>query len=242
MKVVILAGGESTRMGSNATGVHKAMTPIGDTPILWHLIRYYQRYGYNEFVIALGHHSQSIIEYIARVPDEQIAGLKIQMVDTGLGTETGGRIKRLAEHLVDDSFMLTWCDGLADVDLHALHKFHQAHGRLATVTAVHPPSRFGRLTLSDDRVVAFREKGIDPDDWINGAFFVLERDMLFGYLDGFNGDATSFEHEILPELAGDGQLMAYRHEGFWQCMDTQKEAQELNALWASGQAPWKVWS
>jgi glucose-1-phosphate cytidylyltransferase len=150
---------------------------------------------------------------------------------------SGGRIKRLAPYL-DGPFMLTWCDGLADVDLARLRDFHRAHGRLATLTAVHPPARFGRLTLAGARISAFREKTVDPDEWINGAFFVLEP----GVLDHIAGDETQFEREPLSRLAAAGELMAHRHEGSWQCMDTLKEAEDLNALWRGGGAFWKVWA
>jgi glucose-1-phosphate cytidylyltransferase len=149
---------------------------------------------------------------------------------------SGGRIKRLAPYLDEGAFMLTWCDGLADVDLHRLREFHEAHGRLATLTAVHPPARFGRLTLAGDRISAFHEKTVDPDEWINGAFFVLEP----GVFEYIAGDATSWEREPLSRLAAEGELMAHRHEGFWQCMDTLKEAQDLNALWRQGRAAWNI--
>jgi glucose-1-phosphate cytidylyltransferase len=151
---------------------------------------------------------------------------------------SGGRIKRLAPYLVDAPFMLTWCDGLADVDLDQLSTFHREHGGLATLTATHPPARFGRLTLDGDRIIAFEEKIVDPSEWINGAFFVLEP-RVFEFI---AGDATQFEHEPLARLAAAGELMAYRHESFWQCMDTLKEAQDLDALWRSDRAPWRVWT
>ena len=165
-------------------------------------------------------------------------GWTVRLVDTGLDTMSGGRIKRLAPWLGGAPFMLTWCDGLADVDLDRLRSFHRGHGGLATLTAIHPPARFGRLTLAGDRISAFAEKTVDPAEWINGAFFVLDP----GVFDFIAGDATQFEHEPLCGLARAGELMAYRHEAFWQCMDTLKEAQDLNALWQSGRAPWKIWS
>ena len=251
MKVAILAGGQGTRLAEETRVKSKAMVRIGDQPILWHLLKYYERYGFTEFVIALGHHADSIrhyfIETLGSVPEcsgarmlvrpEAEPGWTVELIDTGLETMSGGRIKRLAPYL-DGTFMLTWCDGLADVDLDRLRAFHEAHGRLATLTAVHPPARFGRLTLAGDRITAFREKTIDPDEWINGAFFVLEPGV-FDYIDG---DDTQFEREPLSALAAAGQLMAHRHEGFWQCMDTLKEAQDLNALWRQGAAPWMVWA
>jgi len=165
------------------------------------------------------------------------AGWTVHLVDTGQDTLTGGRIKRLAPWLSDQTFMLTWCDAVADVDLHALLKFHRSHGRLATVTAVRPPPRFGHLVLEGDRVAQFKEKSQDFEGWINGAFFVLEPEV-FDYIEG---DETQWEKEPLEKLASDGELMAYRHTGFWQCMDTLHEKLLLEKLWQSGQAPWKTW-
>jgi glucose-1-phosphate cytidylyltransferase len=162
----------------------------------------------------------------------------VKLVDTGLDTMSGGWIKRLAPYLDDAPFMLTWCDGLADVDLNNLRSFHRGHSGLATLTAINPPARFGRITLAGARITAFQEKTTDPADWINGAFFTLDP----GVFEFIAGDATQFEHEPLCGLAAAGELMAYRHESFWQCMDTLKEAQDLNALWQADEAPWKVWA
>ena len=162
-------------------------------------------------------------------------GLGVELIDTGPDTQNGGRIKRLAPYLDDSTFMLTWCDGLADIDIEKLLAFHRAHGKLATLTAVHPPARFGRLMMTGDAVDEFQEKTIDPNEWINGAYFVLEPAVL----DLIDGDDTHFESETLARLARDGELMAYRHESFWQCMDTLKEAKTLNAIWREGRAPWK---
>jgi glucose-1-phosphate cytidylyltransferase len=250
MKVAILAGGQGTRLAEETRAKSKAMVRIGDQPILWHLLKYYEHYGYTRFVIALGYHADSIRQYFVEELDSDPVSNGVQtvlrpraepdwiveLIDTGLETMSGGRIKRLAPYL-DGPFMLTWCDGLADVDLPRLCDFHRAHGRLATLTAVHPPARFGRLTLAGDRITAFREKTIDPEEWINGAFFVLEP-RVFEYI---AGDETQWEREPLSRLAAEGQLMAHRHEGFWQCMDTLKEAQDLGALWRRGAAAWKVW-
>lgn len=251
MKVAVLAGGQGTRLAEETRVKSKAMVRIGAQPILWHVLKYYERYGYTQFVIALGHHADSIkgyfIETLGAAPESD--GVRtivrptaerkwtVELVDTGLDTMSGGRIKRLAPYLDGSAFMLTWCDGLADVDLHRLRHFHEAHGRLATLTAVHPPPRFGRLRLAGDRVTAFAEKTRAADEWINGAFFVLEP----GVFDYIGGDATPFEREPLGALAAAGELMAHRHEGFWQCMDTLKEAQDLNALWRRGAAPWQIW-
>ncbi len=161
----------------------------------------------------------------------------VELIETGPETMSGGRIKRLAPYLGDKTFMLTWCDGLADIDLPRLLAFHEAHGRLVTLTATHPPARFGRLTLNGDRVTAFQEKTTDPEEWINGAFFVVHPRAL-KYIDG---DHTQWEHEPLRRLAAAGELMAYRHESFWQCMDTLQENPVLNELWEDGAAPWKTW-
>jgi glucose-1-phosphate cytidylyltransferase len=252
MKAAILAGGQGSRLLEETRVKSKAMVRIGEQPILWHIMKYYEAFGFNEFVIALGYQGDSIRDYFAglraRRPtvtrgEQMICYPKaepawtVELIETGLDTMSGGRIKRLAPYLGNTRFMLTWCDGLADVDLGQLGAFHAAHGRIGTLTAIHPPARFGRITLSGDRIVAFQEKIVDPTEWINGAFFVFNAD-IFDYIDG---DRTQFEHEPLARLAAAGELMAYRHEAFWQCMDTLKEAQFLNGLWAQGSAPWKVW-
>jgi glucose-1-phosphate cytidylyltransferase len=231
----------------------KAMVRIGDRPILWHLMKYYAQYGFRNFVVALGYHGDSIRHYFAEMAARRTPAVDgaqtvffpatepdwtVELIDTGLDTMSGGRIKRLAPYLGHAPFMLTWCDGLADVRLNQLRSFHERHGRIGTLTAVHPPGRFGRLALSGERVVAFEEKIEDPNEWINGAFFAFNP-RVFDYIDG---DATQFEREPLERLASDGELMAYRHESFWQCMDTGKEVQALNDLWDSGAAPWKLWN
>jgi glucose-1-phosphate cytidylyltransferase len=249
----ILAGGQGTRLCEEARVKSKAMVLIGGRPILWHLLKYYEHYGFVQFVIALGHQAGSIRQYFAELGERRPAqregpstlvfpsaepGWTVRLVDTGLDTMSGGRIKRLAPYLDGAPFMLTWCDGLADIDLDRLRSFHFSQGGLATLTAIHPPARFGRLTLSGNRISAFAEKTTDPSEWINGAFFVLEP-QVFEFI---AGDATQFEHEPLSGLAAAGELMAYRHESFWQCMDTLKEAQDLDALWQTGRAPWKIWT
>jgi glucose-1-phosphate cytidylyltransferase len=252
MKVAILAGGLGSRLVEETRAKSKAMVRLGSQPILWHLLKYYEHFGFSEFVIALGYRGDSIRSYFEELGARRPAvsdgprtiyypraepGWAVELVETGLETQSGGRIKRLAPSLDGAPFMLTWCDGLADVDLDRLRAFHEAHGRLATLTAVHPPARFGRLTLVGDRIAAFQEKVVDEHDWINGAFFVLEP----GVFEYVAGDETSWERGPLAQLAAEGQLMAYRHESFWQCMDTLHEAQYLSGLWAEGAAPWKVW-
>jgi glucose-1-phosphate cytidylyltransferase len=251
MKVAILAGGRGSRLGE-AGSKSKAMIKIGDEPILWHIMKYYGHYGFHDFVIALGHQGDSIRNYFtetaARRPPltngaqtvcfpEAEPDWTVELIDTGLETMSGGRIKRLSPYLGTAPFMLTWCDGLSNVALDQLRTFHEGHGRIGTLTAVHPPGRFGRLDLSGDRIVAFREKVEDPNEWINGAFFVFN----VGIFDYIDGDSTQFEREPLERLAADGELMAYRHESFWQCMDTGKEVQTLNEIWQAGRAPWKLW-
>ena len=253
MKVAILAGGQGTRLAEETRVKAKAMVPIGGRPILWHLLKYYAHFGFAQFVIALGHHADTIRQYFVEglrstpigdgprllVQPAAEPAWTVELIDTGLLTETGGRIRRLAPYLDGAPFLLTWCDGLADIDLRRLRAFHEGHGRLATLTAVHPPPRFGRLDLEGEAVSAFREKVIDPDEWINGAFFVLEP----GVFDHIEGDHASFERDTLPRLVAAGrELRAHRHTGFWQCMDTLKEAEDLNRLWRDGKAPWKLWA
>ncbi len=254
--VAVLAGGLGSRLAEETRVKAKAMVRIGDEPILRHIIRYYASFGVRRFVVALGYQGQSIIDYFTASDLAEVEigdrdhdanpsrrrwrddDMTVDLVDTGLDTENGGRIKRLAPYLDQRTFMLTWCDGLADIDLRRLLAFHNAHGRLATLSAVHPPARFGRLHLDGDRVNAFAEKAVDPDEWINGAFFVLEPAVL----DYVEDDRTHWERQCLTRLAAEGELKAFRHESFWRCMDTLKEAQDLNALWRGGNAPWQVWT
>jgi glucose-1-phosphate cytidylyltransferase len=252
MKVAVLAGGMGTRLVEETRAKSKALVEIGGRPILWHILRYYAHFGFNQFVIALGYRAETIQDYFAglagleraAVDDPEVRqrwqgdAMTVDLVDTGLATESGGRVKRLAPYLGEGTFMLTWCDGLADVDLPELLAFHRRHGRLATLSAVRPPARFGRLALDGEKVRAFDEKVLFENEWINGAFFVLEP----GVIERIAGDEASFERDVLQPLAAHGELMAYRHTGFWQCMDTLKEAQDLDRLWRSKSAPWKVWS
>jgi glucose-1-phosphate cytidylyltransferase len=256
MKVAILAGGMGTRLAEETEQRPKPMVEIGGKPILWHIMRYYSSYGMNEFIIALGYKKEAIIRFFLdlhyyssdltistgdgsitvhdgrREPD-----WTVHLIDTGLQTDTGGRIRRLAPYIGSSTFMLTWCDGLSDVNLEGLLAFHRSHGRLATVTTVRPPGRFGYIALDGDNVSRFREKPADGEGWINGAFFVLEPGV-FEYIDG---DATSWERESMEQLAADKELAAYRHSSFWQCMDTLREKRLLDELWTQGKAPWKRW-
>jgi len=232
----------------------KPMVEIGGYPILWHIMKHYSHHGFNEFVVAIGYKGEYIkrffVDYCAYRGDLHIdlsngcveAGnhgrenWTIRLIETGTATMTGGRVKRLAPHLGNETFMLTWGDGVSDIDLGRLLAFHRAHGKLATVTAVRPPARFGKLEMSGDKVVSFTEKPQLDEGWINGAFFVLEPEVL-EYVDG---DQTQWEKEPMERLAADGQLMAYRHESFWQCMDTLREKYILQQMWENG-APWKTW-
>ncbi len=255
MKVVILAGGYGTRLQEETAVRPKPMVEIGGRPLLWHIMRIYAAYGHTEFFIALGYKGEVIKQYFltyylyhhsfridlatgrVQVYNGTPENWTVHLIDTGLETQTGGRLKRLAPFLGRETFLMTYGDGVADVDLDALVAFHRRHGRLATVTAVRPPARFGGLTFDGDRVVRFVEKPSLGEGWINGGFFVLEP----GVLDYIAGDATPFEGEPLERLAADGQLVAYRHPGFWQCMDTLRDVRLLESLWQSGEAPWKVW-
>lgn len=255
MKVVILAGGLGTRLSEETGARPKPMVEIGGKPMLWHIMNIYAVHGLNDFIVACGYKGEAIKEYFANFHlhtsdlrialrdgsietlDARAPDWRVSVIDTGYSTMTGGRLRRLRAHLADGTFMATYGDGVADVDLDALLAFHRAHGRLATITAVAPPSRFGALELDGDQVTAFAEKPPTHRDWINGGFFVLEPAVL----DYIDGDETSFETTPLSRLAADGQLMAYRHPGFWKPMDTLREKHELEAMWARGEAPWKRW-
>jgi len=258
-KVAILAGGAGTRLAEETEIRPKPMVEIGGRPILWHIMRHYAHYGLRDFVIALGYKGEHIKKFFVEssslngnltvVPSQgrverhggDQSGMldwKIELIDTGSKTLTGGRVKRLARYLGGETFMLTWGDGLSDVDLNALADFHRSHGKLATVTAVRPPARYGHIEFDGDRVKEFSEKPQTKEGWINGAFFVLEPAVL----DYIDGDDTMFEHGPLKHLARDGELMAFRHEGFWQCMDTLREKHLLQQLWEKGAAPWKTWA
>lgn len=255
MRVGILAGGFGSRLAEETEVKPKPMVEIGGRPILHHIMMIYSHYGFKHFVIALGYKGEVIKKYMVdycslqsnltvhlkngkvTLHDNPREDWTVELVDTGIRTQTGGRIKRLAPYFEDQTFMLTWGDGVADIDLRELLAFHSSHGKLATVTAVRPPARYGYMKFDGDRVVEFTEKPQIGEGWVNGAFFVLEPGV-FEYIDG---DDTVWEREPLERLAADGQLMAYRHTSFWQCMDTLREKHILEALWESGAAPWKIW-
>ena len=257
MKVGILAGGVGSRLAEETESKPKPMVEIGGRPILWHIMKHYSHYGFDQFAIALGYKGacikQYMIDYHSLSGDlvvncrngkvsvqhrHDVEDWTVELVDTGQKTATGGRIKQLAPYLGSETFMLTWGDGVSNVDLQKLLAFHRSHGRLATITAVRPPARFGKLTLDEDRVVDFSEKPQLDEGWINGAFFVLEP----GVIDYIEGDDTQWEKEPLERLAADGQLMAYKHDSFWQCMDTLRDRVLLENLWQSGHASWKTWT
>jgi glucose-1-phosphate cytidylyltransferase len=255
MKVVILAGGLGTRLAEETEVKPKPMVEIGGRPILWHIMKIYAAQGFSEFVIALGYKGEIIKNYFmnyyywrnnisvdlrngrVEAHEDSPEDWCVHLIDTGLHTETGGRVKRLAPWIGDGTFMLTYGDGLADINIQELLSFHQKHGKLATVTAVRPPARFGGISLFDDQVAQFKEKPQIGEGWINGGFFVLEPKAL----DYIEEDATSWEREPLERLTAESQLVAYRHFGFWQCMDTLRDVRSLEALWQSGNPPWKSW-
>lgn len=236
--VAILAGGKGTRMGPLTETTPKPLLPIGGIPVLCHILRHYAEAGSRRFVIATGYRGGEIAALFegGHCRHAFSAGPEgtVTVLDTGPDTETGGRLLRLRPELGDATFMLTWGDGLSDVDLADLLAFHRGHGRLATLTAVHPPGRFGHLTLENDRVTLFEEKPEHEPGWINGAYFVLEP----GVFDYIHSGDESWERGALSRLAAAGELMAYRHEGFWRCMDTPAELEILDGLWRSGRAPW----
>jgi glucose-1-phosphate cytidylyltransferase len=255
MRVAILAGGLGSRLAEETELKPKPMVEIGGQPVLWHIMKHYSHHGFNEFFVALGYKGEIIKRYFLdyyslngsmtvnlatgkiESRDKRCEDWILHLVDTGVGTLTGGRIKRLEPWLKDETFMVTYGDGVSDIDLNDLLRFHRAHGRLATVTAVRPPARFGGLIFDGDLVSDFTEKPQIGEGWINGGYLVFEPG-IFEYL---AGDQSSLEVDALEKLAADKQLAAYRHEQFWQCMDTMRDVRLLESLWASGNTPWKVW-
>jgi glucose-1-phosphate cytidylyltransferase len=257
MKVVILCGGLGTRLREETEFRPKPMVPVGNRPILWHIMKFYASFGFKEFVLCLGYKSDVIKEYFYHYqwhlsdvtlklgPTPQITyhnqhdeeDWQVTLLDTGLATQTGGRVKRALAHIHDEEFLLTYGDGLCNVPVPELIKFHRARQGLATLTAVRPSGRFGELTLEDDAITSFREKSDSDVGYINGGFFVVNK-KIGEYL---KDDSTIFEFDALPKIAEAGKLHAFRHDGFWQCMDNPREMEMLNKMWAEGKAPWKTW-
>lgn len=256
MKAVILAGGFGTRLSEETDLRPKPMVEIGGKPILWHIMNIYACHGIKEFIIALGYKGEFIKEYFLNfyafnnnitidlatgetaIHDGNQPDWKIHLVDTGLYTQTGGRLKRLRKWLGhEETFMFTYGDGVADIDLRAQLDFHKSHGKLATVTTVRSPARFGRIAFNGDQVVEFYEKSESAEGWINGGYFILHPRAI----DYIDDDESIWERTPVERLAHDGQLVGYRHNGFWSCMDTLKEKRFLEELWNSGKAPWKMW-
>lgn len=255
MKAVILAGGLGTRLSEETELKPKPMVEIGGYPILWHIMKLYSSFGINEFVVALGYKGDVIKDFFVnylhraqnlsiRLHDGQIdvhgasaENWTVHLLDTGEQTQTGGRLRRAAEFIGHEPFMATYGDGLASIDINELFDFHRKEKRTATITAVRPPARFGGLDIEGSRVARFAEKPQAGEGWINGGFFVLEPEAM----DCVAGDETVFEKEPLEILVQNGQLSAYCHDGFWQCMDTLRDRRQLEALWQTGKAPWKLW-
>ncbi len=258
MKTVILAGGMGTRISEESHLKPKPMIDIGDNPIIWHIMKYYSGFGFNEFIICLGYKGYMIKEFFAdyylhmsditfdftaenkTIIHQNVAEpWKVTLVDTGLHTQTGGRIGRIRDYVKDEPFMLTYGDGVSDVDLHKLLKFHEQHNKTVTVTAVQPGGRFGALDIDDsnNQLLGFMEKSKEDGGWINGGFMVMEP-KIFDYIDG---DNCILEQSPMRTLAAEGNSCAYKHHGFWQCMDTQRDKGILTQLWESNNAPWKNW-
>ncbi|MFI5298397.1 MAG: glucose-1-phosphate cytidylyltransferase [Polyangiales bacterium] len=256
MKAVILAGGLGTRLSEETVARPKPMVEIGGKPILWHIMKLYAHHGVHDFIVCLGYRGYVIKEYFANyflhnsdvtfdlkdnrveIHEAHAEPWRVTLVDTGAESQTGGRLKRVRKYLENETFLMTYGDGVGDVDLAASIAFHRAHGDAATLTATQPPGRFGRVSLEGGtRVTSFEEKPEGDGGWINGGFFVLEPQVI----DRIEGDATRWEEAPLRSLARDGQLHAYQHKGFWLPMDTLRDKTKLEELWASGQAPWKLW-
>lgn len=257
MKVVILAGGYGTRISEESHLKPKPMIEIGDKPILWHIMKEYSYYGYHDFIICCGYKQHVVKEWFAdyylyncdvtfdftkenrmEIHNSVAEPWRVTLVDTGLNTMTGGRVRRVRKYIGDEPFMLTYGDGVSDINIHDLVKFHQSHGKMVTLTAVNVEQRFGVLELGDgDEIRSFREKSIGDRSRINAGYMVCQPE-IFDYI---AGDETVFEKEPLERVAALGQLVAYKHNSFWQCMDTKREKEKLDALWKSGEAPWNVW-
>ncbi len=256
MKAVILAGGFGTRLSEETDLKPKPMVEIGGKPILWHIMKIYSNYGFNDFILCLGYKSYMIKEWFADyflhnsdvtiktktneiiVHNTKTEDWNVSLIDTGLDTQTGGRLKRIKPYLNNKTFMFTYGDGVSDVNINDLLKFHKSHGKLATMTSVQPLGRFGTIELKENKIVNFYEKPQSDNTWINGGFFVLDPKVI-NYI---KDDETIWERLPLENLAKEGQLMAYKHKGFWKPMDTLRDNRELNSLWESKKAPWKIWN
>ena len=258
MKVVILAGGYGTRISEESHLKPKPMITIGDAPILWHIMKYYSHFGHHEFIICCGYKGYLIKEYFADyylhhsdvtfdfsnqnsvLVHRNIAEpWKVTVVDTGLDTQTGGRIRRIRKYLNEEPFLLAYGDGVSDVDLHALVSFHKENGKTATLTAIQPGSKFGVLDINGkNEITSFVEKGKEDGGWINGGFMVLQPEIF----DFLQGDDTILESQPLEMLSREGELIAYKHDGYWHCMDTLRDKNQLEHAWATGKAPWKIWA
>lgn len=256
MKVVILAGGMGTRISEESHLKPKPMIEIGGKPILWHIMKTYSHYGFHEFIICSGYKQNVIKDWFAHyfihtsditfdftqgnkvvIHNRFSEPWKVTVVDTGLSTGTGGRLKRVKDYIGNETFFLTYGDGVSDVDINKTLEFHKLHGKTATITAVHPDNRYGIMDLADYRIVSFREKNPKDTAWINGGFMVLEPEIM----DYIEDDRTMLENEPLEAVCAGSELICYKHSGFWQCMDTLRDKERLEALWANEQAPWKVW-
>ena len=254
MKVIILAGGFGTRLSEQTEVIPKPMITVGGRPILWHIMKTYAHFGHKDFHLALGYKAEIIKEYFlnyrslnanftvdllsGEVDPHEVEDIdwKVTLVDTGSESMTGGRVKRMKSFIGSETFMLTYGDGVADIDIDALIKFHKNHGKMVTVSAVHPGARFGELEIQKKQVVSFKEKPQLTKGWINGGYFVCEPE----FFDFIAGDQTILEHEPLEKVAAMGELMAYHHDGYWQCMDTKRDRDNLEELWQSNKAPWKI--
>ncbi|MDB4110561.1 glucose-1-phosphate cytidylyltransferase [Amylibacter sp.] len=254
MKVIILAGGFGTRLSEYTEDVPKPMVKIGNHPILWHIMRTFAHYGHKDFYVALGYKAEVIRSYFLNYSlinsdftvdlssgaidahKENIIDWRVSLIDTGLSTMTGGRLKRLTDFIDNEPFLLTYGDGVADINIDLLLEFHKSHGKMVTVSAVHPAARFGELEMEGQRVVSFQEKPQTSQGWINGGYFVIQPE----FFDLIDGDTTILEREPLEKAANMGELMAYKHEGYWQCMDTKRDKDNLDELWNREEAPWQV--